>query len=522
MEQLTTSLKTVLGRLGPAKLAGLGVAAVSVLLCVIWLASRTTEPMGLLYAGLDPGEAGRIAQRLDELKVPYEAKGDGSSLMVPVSQVGRARMDLAASGLPRQGGPGYELLDTQSPMNMTSFMQRIQRVRALEGELARSIATLDGVLGARVHIVLPERETFSRETPKSTASVAVTMRGPGRFSSRQAAAVRLLVAGAVPGLRQEDVSVLDPSGVVLAADDAEEAASSHLEDLKAAREQALQRAVTGLLEPLVGAGHLKTVVSLELDPSREVSHEEKFDPLSQVERSRHTQNDKESAEEARNTEGVTVTQNVPGEAQPGEPGKTANTTSRAGETVNYELNSVRSEKVREPGELKRLTVAVLVDGATDANGQFHPRAKEELDRIGELVRSAVGFDAKRGDKVTVDTMQFLPAPPQLGESSEAGESGASSWLIYGGIGVAVILVVGVGFFFLRGRMGPAVDRVNAALPASLPSTGGQPALATSEEEQLLLTNEQNSAVAMLNDVFDSNPDEALALIRGWIAESAAV
>src|SRR5580658_8637876 len=162
MKQLM-SLKATLAALEPAKLAGLADSAVAVLILLGWIATRSGEPMGLLYSGLDPAQPGRIGQRIDELKVPYENRGDGTTIMVPASQVGRVRMDLAASGMPRQGGSGYELLDTQSPMSMTSFMQRVQRLRALEGELARTITTLDGVKTARVHVVPSERETFSRE-----------------------------------------------------------------------------------------------------------------------------------------------------------------------------------------------------------------------------------------------------------------------------------------------------------------------------------------------------------------------
>ncbi len=205
MEKLA-SLKRVAAGLGPAKLAAMAAVAVSLLLLLGWIASRSGEPTGLLYSGLDPAEAGRIGQRLDELKIPYQASGEGSVILVSQSQVARTRMILAANGLPHQGGSGYELLDSQSPMNMTSFMQRVQRLRALEGELARTVATLNGVRNARVHIVLPERETFSRDRPKATASVAVVMTGAGRLTQAQASAIRLLVAGAVSGLQQDDVS----------------------------------------------------------------------------------------------------------------------------------------------------------------------------------------------------------------------------------------------------------------------------------------------------------------------------
>jgi flagellar M-ring protein FliF len=517
------SLKATLAALEPAKLAGMGIAALAVLVLLGWVATRSGEPMGLLYSGLDPAEAGRIGQRLDELKIPFENRGDGSTIMIPASQVGHVRMDLAASGLPHQGGAGYELLDTQSPMSMTSFMQRVQRLRALEGELARTISTLDGVKSARVHIVLPERESFARDTPKPTASVAVTMFGPMRLAARQAMAVRLLVAGAVPGLRQDDVSVLDPSGVVLAADGAEVMASSHLEELKASREQALQAAVTGLLEPLIGAGRLKTVVSIEVDASREVSREEKFDPLSQVERSRHTQRDKESTEEAQTNDPVSVAQNVPSQTPAAEtPGKNASSNTHNGETVNYELSSVHSERVREPGDLKRMTVAVVVDGTTDSNGAFHPRPKEELDRIAELVRSAVGFDAKRGDKVTVDTMRFITPMAALGETGEEPVSGLQSWLMPAGGIAALVLIAGGAMFFLRKRKASAGLDVALAAVAATGITGpGQEAITgPGGAGQLMLTNEQSGAVATLAGIFDSRSDEAVALLRAWIAEGS--
>ncbi len=507
------SLRDTLAGLEFAKLASLAGATVAVLCLLAWIATHSGESMGLLYSGLDPAEAGRIGQRLEELKVPYENRGDGTTIMVPASQVGRVRMDLAAAGMPRQGGSGYELLDTQSPMNMTSFMQRVQRVRALEGELARTIMTLDGVRSARVHIVLPERESFARDTPKPTASVAVTMFGPTRLAARQAMAVRLLVAGAVPGLKQDDVSVLDPSGVVLAADGGEVMATNRLDEIKANREQVLQRALSDLLEPLVGPGHLKTMVSIEIDPSREVSHEDKFDPNSQVERSRHTQTDKEATEQAQSNEPVSVSQNVPSQAQPpgDSSGKTATSNTHNGETVNYELNSVHSERVREPGDLKRMAIAVVVDGTTDSNGTFHPRPREDLDRIAELVRSAVGFDAKRGDKLTVDTMRFIIPPADMGEIGTEAATGLQSWMLVAGVAV-VVLIGGGAMFVLRRRRGAMADNMVAALA----TVGPQGAI--EGPEPLMLTSDQTGVVATLHGVFDTHPDEALALVRAWITE----
>ena len=525
MEQLA-SIRATLGRLEPAKLVGLAAATLGVLLLIAWVSFRSAEPMGLLYAGLDPAEAGRIGQRLDEMKVPFEARGDGTTIMVPASQVARARMELAAAGMPHQEGAGYELLDSQSPMNMTSFMQRVQRLRALEGELSRSIVALDGVKVARVHIVLPERESFARDTLKPTASIGVVMGGAMRLSRRQAMAIRLLVSGAVPGLKQEDVSVLDPSGAVLAADDADGAASSRLDDMKTSREQALQHSVDDLLEPLVGRGHVRTAVSVEINDAREVTREEKFDPQSQVERSKQIQADSDTTEEVKPQEAVTVTQNIPTQPQQtgGTGAKNATTNTRNGQTINYEISSTRSERVREPGEVQRLTVAVAVDGVTDDKGVFHPRSKEELDRLAELVKSAVGYDAKRGDQVTIDTMRFVPSDRFM---DEAGEPAAppAAWPPLT-IGAPVLLLLGgAAVMMLRRRRRAALVTEPDIAMAAIAGPMGSPAVALpGPTDRLMLGSDvvvQPGPIADLHALVEQHPDEVLSLIKTWIAEGVA-
>ena len=522
METLA-SLKATLARLDSAKIAGVGALLLGVLALIIWIALRSGEPMALLYSGLDPAEAGKIGQRLDEMKVPFDAAGGGGTILVPASKVARVRMELAASGLPHQAGAGYELLDSQSPMNMTSFMQRIQRLRALEGELARTIQTLDGIRSARVHIVMSERETFERDTAKPTASVAITMSGPERITRRQAAAIRLLVAGAVPRLRQEDVSVVDPSGVVLAADDGDTAAANRLDEMRTSREQALQRATLDLLEPLVGRGKARVAVSVDIDATREVAREEKFDPLSQVERSKQIQADKDTSDETKPSQAVSVAQNLPNTQQQqsaGNGGKTSSSSTHNNQTVNYELNSTHSERVREPGEIKRLAVAVVVDGINNDKGEFQPRPKEELDRIAELVRSAVGFDAKRGDTVTVETMRFVPTDVPVAEAgTDAPAAPATNWpLLAGGAAVAV-LGVGLMLFLRKRRRTAAVAQIAVDEPAPVPVVTGpaEPLLLASED-----TSAQRQLIALLQHTVDTRPDEALAVIRGWIAEGETV
>ena len=525
MEQLVT-LRSALARLGTARLAAMGAVAVAVLLAVAWIATRSGEPMGLLYAGLDPAEGGRIVQKLEEMKIPYAAQADGGTLLVPVSQVARIRMELAASGLPHQAGAGYELLDAQSPMNMTSFMQHVQRLRALEGELARTIVTLDGVKSARVHIVLPERESFTRSAPPPTASVAITMIGAGRPSMSQAAAIRLLVAGAVPRLRQEDVSVIDPSGVVLAAEGGSAAlASGRLAEMQAALEQRLQRSVLTLLEPVVGEGRIRTVVSVELESARETSREERFDPLSQVERSRQTQVDQEKSDETQpgNTNNtVSVGQNLPNGAQgaapagaaAASPGRTTSSSTRNGQTINYEISSTRSERLREPGDVRRLTVAVLLDGKPTA----YPQA--ELDRLAGLVKDAVGFNDKRGDRVTVQVMRFAAGEPAGSGANAATPAAAGmNWPVIAGGALLLLLAGGGVAATMRRRRIVLLQRQRAAEQvAQLPDT-------PADEDMVLLAHTNApvpaSAVAGLAALVDDHPDDVLAVVRAWIAEDGA-
>jgi flagellar M-ring protein FliF len=408
-------------------------------------------------------------------------------------------------------------------MNMTSFMQRVQRVRALEGELARTIVGLNGVKNARVHLVLPEREGFSREVPKPTAAVTVTMDGPERLTPSQAAAIRLLVAGAVPRMQQDDVSVLDPSGVVLAANGGTSFAMGRLDEMRNTEEQELQRTVSGLLEPLLGRGKVRVAAAVDLETARQTDREEKFDPLSQVERSKQSQNDRDSSDENRPQQPVTVGQNLPNQqVGAGSGNRNSTSSSHNSETVNYELSSTTSERVREPGDLKRLTVAVVVDGTLNDKGVYTPRGKEELDRLAELVRSAVGFNEKRGDKVTVETMQFAPLDA-LGTSSDGDMQAAAPLPLKVIIPAAVLmtaLVLGMAMLLMRRRKAEAV-----VLPPEHEET--QPVAMLQDPVENLFSiaavggTHRSPLLIALNSIVDDRPDETLAVLRSWIVQGTA-
>ena len=513
-----------LARLGPAKLGAMGVVAAAAILAVVLVARAPQSANGLLYAGLDPSEAGRIVARLEEMKVPVEARGDGS-VMVPAEQVARLRMQMASEGLPRQAGAGYELLDQANPMQRTSFMQRIQRVRALEGELARTIITMQGVRTARVHIVLPERESFSRDAPPPTASVTVTTALGQRLGAGQAQAIRLLVAGAVPRLKQEDVSVVDPSGIVLAADGGLGAAAGRIGELRAAQEHALQKSVLDLLEPLVGRGKVRAIASVEIEGARTVARAETFDPMGQVERGRQSQNEAETSEEGRGQQPVTVGQNLPNQQTGNAQGRSSTNAQRSNETVNYEISSKVEETTREPGAVRRVSVAVVVDGLTGADGSAQPRPKEELDRLAALVRSAVGFDERRGDRITVDTLRFIPdegagslagLEPDGGLRLSGMQMALGGLLLAGGLGTAGLL--------LRRRR-DRMRRLAADLAAAQAAAAAEAAMALDPMEEAIATVGQDiqiriSSLNALNELIDQRPDEALAVVRAWIEEGA--
>lgn len=519
METLTSApafelrtLGTSLARLGPIKLAALGAVALSALVGV-WLVARAPQAAdGLLYAGLEPADAGRIVSRLEELKVRVDTRGDGT-ILVPSAQVARLRMQLASEGLPRQTGAGYELLDQANPMQMTAFMQRVQRLRALEGELARTIVSMNGVRTARVHIVMPERESFSRDAPQPTASVSVTTQAGQRLSSAQAAAIRLLVAGAVPRLRQEGVSVLDPSGIVLAADGGSGAVAGRVGELRALQEAAYQKAVLDLLEPIIGHGKVRAIAAVEIDSTRSVAREEKYDPLGQVERSRQTAVEQESNEDQRAREPVTVGQNLPNQQANNPPGqKTTSSSQRNNDTINYEISSRTEETTREPGAVRRLSVAVIVDGATDATGAFQPRSREELDRFTTLVRAAVGYDERRGDSVTVDGMKFLNDDPLGTLADRDAAAGGISPLWLGLVVLLMLAMAGGGWMVVRQR--------RAAAAAIALSMRANEELVTEEKLATIGPDLQVrlSSITALNEIVDQHPDETLAVIRAWIEE----
>lgn len=522
---------------GPVRAAALATGLLTSVVIVAWLVSRVQAPeMALLYGDLDVGDAARIVEHLEAAAVPYELRHGGTAVHVAASAVPRVRIALAEQGLPSGGATGYELFDTAPTLGTTNFMQDVNLVRALEGELARSIRSMDAVQAVRVHLVLPKREMFSRERQQPSASVLLRTRGNQPLGASQVLAIQHLVASAVAGLDPARVSIVDGRGSLLTrADDGDGAAAlaSGNEERQRRFEDRLRHTVEQLLERTLGTGKVRAEVSAEMDFDRINTSEELFDPESQVVRSTQTIEESGSSKDADAEPPVTVAANLPDPGMATGPGRSSSTAeSRTEETVNYEISKKVVNHVREVGIIKRLSVAVLVDGvsgADGANGSYQPRSQEELDRIATLVRGAIGFDESRGDRVEVINMQF--ATPDLPEADPAPFLGlGQSEIMQIAQSLGLVLLAGlILLVVVRPILNRALEasRAGAASAPALPvleAGAAAPALPSAEPEMIDIDRVEGQVKASIlrtvGDIVDKHPEESLAIVRGWLhAES---
>ena len=411
--------------LGPVKLGALGLVAVlSLLLVGAFALKGGGSPMALLYGELELRDASQVADALDRAKIPHQVEAGGSRILVPADQVARARMLLAKDGLPSGGSIGYEIFDRADGLTASAFQQNINQTRALEGELARTIRSLQGVRAARVHLVLPRREPFARDRQEAQASVVITMAGAARMDREATQAVLNLIAAAVPGLKPQNVAMVDSRGNLLARAGQPTgglATAQSGEEMKRASEQRIARAVEEMLERTVGPGRVRAEATVDLDFDQVRETQERYDPEGQVVRSQQSSTgNSKTTEQAQN---VSVQNNLPNAEPAANAGGTQEQKSE--ETTNYEISKTVRTLVREQPQLRRLSLAVMVDGVVapgvapgaDGKGVWAPRSEDELARIGSLVRSAVGFDEKRGDKIEVVSMRF--AMPEDGADAAA-------------------------------------------------------------------------------------------------------
>ncbi len=543
-----------LGRLAAMIGIGAGVAA-----ALFAITMNLGEPQALLYSNLDLKEAGQITKALDGAGIKYEVKGDGSTIMVPRDKVASTRLLLSGKGLPTAGSVGYEIFDNTNAMGQTDFVQQLNRQRALEGELARTVQGLDGITSVRVHLVLPKRELFEEEAQQPSASVTIGVGGrePG---PEQVRAIQNLVAGAVPNMKPDRVTVVDQHAKTLSGGEQGDAAAA--DGRKSEVEQRIARTVKSLVEGVVGQGKARVNVTADLDLSRVTLQEEKFDPDGQVIRSESTteQNSKENAPDT--SGGVSASSNIPGGNSNNQDGNSSSASGSTESTTNYEISKTTRTEVKDPGQVKRISVAVAVDGVTAMDkggkpGAYTPRSAAEMQRIEQLVRAAVGFDQARGDQVTVVNLQFptdanaegvTAANPLMGfdknDIMRVAELGVLAI-------VAVLMMIFVVRPLLRGGGGggatvgglpalsmagaPSVTRIvttpdgqpmQVQVPVD-PSTGQPLALpgpGADLEQRIDIARIEGqvkaSSVKRVAEFVDNHPEESVALLRTWLHDTA--
>jgi flagellar M-ring protein FliF len=501
---------------------------------LIALALWTQQPdMQVLFTNLNTEDAAEIVDKLKETKVPYETTGGGATVLVPSAQVHDLRLQLATQGLPHGGGVGYEIFDRTS-IGMSEFVQKLNYRRALQGELARTIAQMPEVERARVHLAMPERRLFAKEQDKARASVILALRNGQELTKAQVQGVIHLVSSSVEGLQARDVTIVDGHGRLLSnAVTEDETAGLTNSQLEYQRniEKDIETRIQTMLERIVGLNKAVVRVSGLVDFRKVETTEERYDPNSQVARS-----EQRGQEKASGANGIAggipgVQSNVP----PGtdqEPAQTSSNNSLTkNETVNYEISRTVSKIVEPVGVIKKLSVAVLVDGtyevaqagdsasadnAAAPAKKYLPRSEEDLKRIEDIVKKAMGFSTERQDQVQVVNVQFGLGPdePQA-TASEALSDGPKPWLPYLRYGVGALLFFMILMFVVRpllAMLGSA-DRpdpeAGASPPQALPLSASADKIAGIPDRDQII------------DMARNNPNTTAVVVKQWLKSSSA-
>ncbi|WP_375567295.1 flagellar basal-body MS-ring/collar protein FliF [Oceaniradius stylonematis] len=524
--------------LGPRRLMLMAGVFVLVLMAVgIGSAFLNRPAYQPLYVGLERDDVTRMGMVLGEAGIVYDVNAEGTTLMVPAGMTGRARMILAEKGLPSSAGAGYELFDNLGSLGLTSFMQEVTRVRALEGEIARSIQTISGVKGARVHIVMAERGNFRRAEQVPTASVIIRFDRAGVES--RANAVRHLVAAAVPGMVADNVTVLDSAGRLLAAgeDPLTNSASSAI-GIEATVENQVADGIHRALAATLGAANFRVSVQADINTDQRQIEETIFDPDSRIERSVQIVRAEDAATEQLASEPVTVEQDLPQDAQAGAGGGSTNERSeRREETTNYELSSTRTATISNGYNVDRLSIAVVVNRArlVDAEGQpLNPAAVEErLAQIRTVAAAAAGIVEDRGDVLNITAFDFVEGVAAEGSSAPGAMASLNEHLgtaINAFAFIAVILAVI--FLAVRpminvlrsGEFAQQVARFEAGETPLLANEGAGgigdgsgEALADMAAESIRL---KPAPEERLSRIIDMNEERAAQILRRWLNNEA--
>ena len=502
-----------------AALSLVALALASLVVMSLWLKSPDYQ---LLYANLSNEDAGAVVEKLKSQKVPYEITNNGRTIRVASDMIHEVRLQLASEGLPEGSDVGLEIFE-DTPLGMTDFIQKLNFQRALQGELTRTINSLDAVSQARVHLVIPKDNLFRKEKPKGKASVTLKIKSGKSLSEGQIQGIVHLVSASVGSIQASDVVIVDLKGNLLSGDkessrEAIVSASNFKHKLRVEKE--LQAKIIKMLEEALGTGNIIAKVSTDLDFEQVERTEEIFDPDSQVVRSENQIS--ESSTGATPPGGIPGVQGlVPnGEDGTGAAGQAAQR-NKSNALFNYEINKVVKRVSKPVGEITKLSVAVMIDGTfTGDPPEYKPRTKEEMDKYLEIVKSAVGFDQERGDVIKVENIQFDRS--QFDEEKEALAQAEQIEMAIE-IGKLVVGLIFLILFFTR-VIRPIITWMTTTVEV-VPEAGqlGAAEMEEVDEEKRRLTETASEATHIREAVADfvaNDPKYTAGVIRKWMREKS--
>ena len=546
----------VIRTLGPTRILGLASAVASVLAILIYVAVMVGTPeYDVLFAKLPVEASGAIVKKLEAGGERYRLEDGGSTILVDKSNVARLRVMAAESKLISPGSLGYELLDRADTLTTTNSLFQVNRIRALEGELARTIAAVEGIESARVHLVIPMRELFSQSGQESRASIVLKATGDRTVSKRSVEAIQQIVAGSVRDLAAARVAIMDTKGNLLARGDgdAQSSVSAGVFERKMDFERRTREGIERMLEQYVGLGRVRADVTADFNLTSVSRSSETFDPRGRVERSIQTVEEAANRENTRQGRDVSVRNNIPeGQSAAAAAGQSRDVTNRTEETTNFEVSKSQTRETIEPGALTRLSVAVLVDGKYVGGdgaqpGTYEARSEQEIQQLTRLVRSLVGFSADRGDVVEIVNLPFATLDPK--SLIDAGPLLSKQEILrLSQIGILALVALVIALFAVRPvlrALRPAEEDTET-LEAPVGSTALVPvelddvsqlkaeieremqdleskrsaALADMIDIEKIEGQVQASAVKRITEIFDKHPDEAVSVMRNWLTQRA--
>ncbi len=549
-----------LQKLGVARIAAMVAVAIGLVGFFAFIMVRVTTPQLVpLYADLSLRDMQAIVKRLDAQAIPYEMKNDGTTIWVPKEQTQRLKMTFASEGLPTGGSVGYEIFDKTDSLSTTSYVQNLNFKRALEGELARAISSLRNIDRARVLLVMPEKKLFSRTEVQPSASVVVRILG--EMDQSNVKSIQFLVASAVKGLKTSFVSIIDERGRTLASGNGEEAGlglANSFDERSNGIEARLKKEIVALIVPVVGENNVRVKVTAELQMNSITQKIETFDPDGQVVRSVQSTEKTNVSENKEQLQAVTIGNDLPNAGA--DNAQDGNTSTQNGnsttETTNYEISKTTKTEIIAAGDVKKISVAILVNGvySPDADGTpvYSPRTQQVLDDINQLVKSAIAFNNGRGDVVNVLNLQFVDTTVIPEEIAEPGMFDFTNQEMFRMAEIGVLFLIAIIVLFMVVK--PLIKRIlspeeieqpllmdinnithtvnEAGMPVAILPDGTEVSpevIAALEEkpvtkisaklETALATGDlQQSTIQHVGEIVNNNPDETLSIIRKWLSE----